>query len=143
MDFWKYFSSTTFLSKIKHKSKEIELGRANINFIVVQHFLPTTTLFRLLIEWEFHYFWSFNQVSNALHLDFDSNGLLHNLFKSLPTWNFQHSLNHSKKNWKPLNLAHLMLKYKERLGWMTKCTKWYASEELMYQMKEMRALNEE
>ena len=86
--FWKKFSSTIILSKIKHKCKDIELEGANTNFIVVRYPLPTSTLLKLLTEWGLHYPWSFNQASNALHLNSGSNGILYNSFKYSPTWNF-------------------------------------------------------
>ena len=44
-----FFKHNKFKQK-KHKYKEIRLEKTNLDFIVVQHPLPTSTLLKLLIE---------------------------------------------------------------------------------------------
>ena len=131
---WKTFSSTTILSKIRNKCKEIELERPNTNFIVVRPPLPMSTLLKLLTKWGFHYPCNFNQASKVFTLRFWLQWVLTQSFKYSPTWNFlftQPHLINNEGNSQPSSINSQIHK-KARMN-DKRCTKGCASEESMYQ----------
>ena len=97
LGFWKTFLITTNLIIIRHKYKKIELERANANFIVVRHPLPTSTLLKLQSIEGSTILETSTKLPMSLHLDFGSNGHLHNPFKNLPTRSCQCSQNSHKQ----------------------------------------------
>ena len=108
-----WFKHNRFKQK-NHKYKEIGLKKANSEFIVVRHPLPTSTLLKLLTKWGFHYTWSFNQASNTFTAGF---WLKWALTQSLQVSSHLKLLTLTKilkYKFKLLNLAQQKLKYNSK-----------------------------
>ena len=115
-------------NKFKHnRSKYKELENSNSDFIVVRHFLVYVHSPQSLNRVRVPLTWNFNQASNLLYTWISApmgSYTISSRFNSLEGFNTQFYKN------KSLNLAQIQIKAKMK---HKRCTKGYASENLMHQ----------